>query len=219
MAERNTFTPEAELITNPDELARREAENGLKQAARAVEIVRSYIKDKDRPFRLRQSMLLELHKVALDGIHPLSGTYRNTPAEIRGSRHQPTHEGLVADAVTDMCDYVNAHWDTSSALHLAAYVMWRLNWIHPFADGNGRTSRALSYVVLSIKLDSILPGSPTIPDLIDANKDPYYKGLEKADSVWKDSEVVDVSDLEDLLGGLLAKQLLAATDEAQAPSE
>lgn len=40
--------------------------------------------------------------------------------------------------------------------HLGAYVLWKLNWIHPFADGNGRTARAVAYVVMSIKLDSLL---------------------------------------------------------------
>jgi hypothetical protein len=34
----------------------------------------------------------------------------------------------------------------ATAIHLAAYLMWRLNWIHPFADGNGRTARMTSYV-------------------------------------------------------------------------
>ncbi|HET9282483.1 MAG TPA: Fic family protein [Candidatus Angelobacter sp.] len=51
-----------------------------------------------------------------------------------------------------------------SAIHLAAYVIWRLNWIHPFADGNGRTSRALSYLVLCTRLGERLPGTVTIPD-------------------------------------------------------
>jgi Fic family protein len=76
-----------------------------------------------------------------------------------------------------MCDYVNQNWGRS-ALHLAAYVLWRINWIHPFADGNGRTARAVSYILLSIKLDSLLPGTKTIPDQIAADKKPYYAALE-----------------------------------------
>ena len=30
----------------------------------------------------------------------------------------------------------NDNWDDSTPVHLASYVMWRLNWIHPFTDGN-----------------------------------------------------------------------------------
>jgi Fic family protein len=69
----------------------------------------------------------------------------------------------------------------STPIHLAAYLMWRLNWIHPFADGNGRTSRIISYVVLSIRAGAILPGTPTIPDQIVDNRKPYFDALDAAD--------------------------------------
>ncbi len=88
-----------------------------------------------------------------------------------------------------------------------------MNWVHPFADGNGRTARAVSYVVLSIKLDSLLPGTPTIPEQIAVNKAPYYEALEQADKAWE-SGVVDVSALEQLIGSMLAQQLINAAKEA-----
>ena len=81
----------------------------------------------------------------------------------------------MADEVQTMCEYVNENWTGKSAAHLAAYVLWKMNWIHPFADGNGRTARAVSYVVLSIKLDGLLPGTPTIPEQIATDKRPYYE--------------------------------------------
>jgi Fic family protein len=80
--------------------------------------------------------------------------------------------------VEDLCDYVNGQWTTRTALHLAAYVMWRLNWIHPFTDGNGRTSRAASYLVLCLRLGYLLPGRRTIPDQIAEDRTRYYKALE-----------------------------------------
>ena len=111
-----------------------------------------------------------------------------------------------------MCEYINENWN-KSAVHLAAYVLWKMNWIHPFADGNGRTARAVSYVVMSIKLDSLLPGTPTIPEQIAADKDPYYKALEHADKAWAGNKI-DVSALETLLSDMLARQLLNAAKEA-----
>jgi Fic family protein len=84
--------------------------------------------------------------------------------------------------------------------------MWRLNWIHPFADGNGRTSRIISYVVLSIRAGAILPGTPTIPDQIVDNRNPYFDALDAADSAYRDGKI-DVSKMEGLLAALLAKQL------------
>jgi Fic family protein len=84
--------------------------------------------------------------------------------------------------------------------------MWRLNWIHPFADGNGRTSRIVSYVVLSIRAGALLPGTPTIPDQIVDNRKPYFDALDAADSAYQDGRI-DVSKMEELLGALLANQL------------
>lgn len=214
MNDRHSHAEDAQLLSDPDEIARREAENGLRQFTLALEIIRSFVKDKDRPFKLRAGPILQLHKEALNGLHRLAGTYRNTPVTIGGSRHQPPHESLVADEVQLMCEYVNDNWATKNAAHLAAYVLWKMNWVHPFADGNGRTARAVSYVVLSIKLDGLLPGTPTIPEQIAADKNPYYKGLEAADNRWTATGQVDVSALESMLNTMLAAQLLSATKEA-----
>jgi hypothetical protein len=71
----------------------------------------------------------------------------------------------------------------------------------------------VSYVILSIKLDSLLPGTPTIPEQIASNKDPYYKALEEADKAWAQKKI-DVTALEGLLGDMLAQQLLNAAKEA-----
>jgi Fic family protein len=90
-----------------------------------------------------------------------------------------------------------------------------MNWIHPFADGNGRTARAISYVVLNIKLNSILPGAPTIPEQIAADKGPYYDELEKADEAWKRGDL-RIASMEAMLERMLANQLLNATKEAGA---
>jgi Fic family protein len=183
--DRHTAAEQLELITDPDEKNRRETENGVRQYAVALEIIRTHVRDAERPFRLRSSLILRLHKEVLDGIHVLAGTFRNTPVKIIGSGHEPVEIFMVPEEVEHLCEYVNDNWSTESALHLAAYVLWRLNWVHPFADGNGRTARTVSYVVLSVKLDSILPGVPTIPDQIASDKTPYYRALEAADSAWK----------------------------------
>jgi hypothetical protein len=121
---------------------------------------------------------------------------------------------MVPELVEDMCDYVNDHWSEATPVHLAAYIMWRLNWIHPFSDGNGRTSRMLSYIVLCAKLDSVLPGHPTIPEQIVSNRDPYFAALDAADAALKERDVIDVSKMEELLSGMLAEQLKNAYEMA-----
>lgn len=120
--------------------------------------------------------------------------------------------------IEEMCDYVNDKWDKKSPLHLASYVMWRLNWIHPFTDGNGRTSRALSYLVLCLKLGYLLPGKRTIPDQISENKTPYYKALEAADEAFAANRI-DLSMLKHLIGSMLAEQLVAIHQESSQGDE
>jgi Fic family protein len=211
--DRHSVAETASLLQDPDEIARREAENGIRQFDLALEIIRSYVKDRDRPFKLRASTILQLHQAALDGLHPLAGTWRNTTVKIGGSAHQPPEAFFVSDEVQSLCEYVNDNWSGASAVHLAAYILWKLNWIHPFADGNGRTARAVMYVVLSIKLDSLLPGAPTIPEQIAGNKKPYYDALEIADQQLVSGKI-DVSMLEEMLDGMLSTQLLSAAKEA-----
>jgi len=211
--DRHSKADPVELIADPDEKARREAENGVRQFKAALEAIRSHILQPEKPFRLTQALILELHQKALAGIHPLAGTYRNSQVTIGKSSHRPPRHVEVPDHVAEMCEYVNRNWAERNAVHLAAYVLWRMNWIHPFADGNGRTARAVSYVVLSTKLNSLLPGTPTIPDQIAANKEPYYKALEESDASWK-SGILALSGMEAMLEGMLAKQLLSATQEA-----
>jgi Fic family protein len=211
--DRHSRAETVELITDPEQKARREAENGVRQFKAALELVRAYILHPEKRFRLTQAVILSLHKEALAGIHMLAGTYRNSPVFIGKSNHVPPHSIEVPDLIMEMCDYVNGNWDERNAIHLAAYVLWRMNWIHPFVDGNGRTARIVSYVVLSIKLNSILPGSPTIPDQIAADKQPYYNALEMADELWKQG-ILSLATMENMLETMLANQLLRATEEA-----
>ena len=210
--DRHSVAETALLLRDPDEIALREAENGIRQFDLALEIIRFFVKDHEKKFRLRSSTILQLHQAALEGLHPLAGTWRNTTVKIGGSGHKPPEAAFVSEEIEHLCDYVNENW-SFNAVHLAAYVLWKLNWIHPFADGNGRTTRAIAYVVLSIKLDSMLPGAPTIPEQIAGNKKPYYDALEAADKQLANGKV-DVSDLEKMLDAMLSTQLLSAAREA-----
>lgn len=90
--------------------------------------------------------------------------------------------------------------------HRAAYVLWRLNWIHPFEDGNGGTSRAAAYIVLSVAIGQELPGRVTLVERLVRNKRRYYRALEAADEAWAE-ERLDVSAMAALLRELLEAQI------------
>ena len=203
--DRHSEALEAELITDPDQKAHQEAKNGIRQFDLAIEQIEYYLQP-DRRFKLRPSAVISLNRMALEGLNAFAGTYRPGAVEIKGSKHTPPGAHLVPELVEEMCDYVNTHWDRS-AIHLAAYILWRLNWIHPFTDGNGRTTRATSFVVLCIRLGYRVPGTNTIPDQISRDKKPYYEALELADRAYDAEKKIDVGAMETLVSSLLAKQL------------
>jgi Fic family protein len=203
---RDSRALEPQLITDPLARAETEARNVLRQYDLGIAAIQTAL-DR-RAFKLRPSLILSLHREALAGISLFAGNFRPAGVEIQGSKHEPVGAHLVPELVENMCEYVNEHWEQSTPIHLGAYVMWRLNWIHPFADGNGRTSRICSYVVLSIRAGAILPGTPTIPDQIVGNRKPYFEALDAADVAWAQDRL-DVSKMEYLLAALLARQLTA----------
>src|SRR6266576_2269290 len=192
---RDSRALEPELIIDPQAKAIAEARNGFRQYDAAIGTIHGALERGS--FKLRPSLILGLQREALAGISSYAGNYRPGGVAIEGSKHEPVGAHLVPELVEDMCDYINDHWNESTPIHLAAYVMWRLNWIHPFADGNGRTSRIVSYVVLSIRAGFVLPGTPTIPDQIVENRVPYFEALDAADSAWRNG-VVDLSKMEEL---------------------
>lgn len=205
--ERHSRALEAEIITDPVEKARKEAANGLRQIDAVNEMIESWLQP-ERPFKLRPSHLLHLHRFALQGLSSYAGNFRPAGIEIGGSKHQPVQAYLVPEKVEELCDYVNDNWELKSPMHLAAYVLWRLNWIHPFTDGNGRTARAVSYLVLCVGIGIRLPGINTIPEQISVNKQPYYAALEAAD-VASGAGTLDLTEMEELLSALLAEQLVS----------
>lgn len=201
---RDSRALEPELIKDPIAKAEAESRNVLRQYDAGIQAIQTALERGS--FKLRPSLVLALHREALAGISMFAGNYRPAGVEIEGSRHEPPGAHLVPEHVEDMCEYINENWNAATPLHLGAYIMWRLNWIHPFADGNGRTSRILSYVVLSIRAGAILPGTPTIPDQIVENRDPYFDALDAADDAWRQGHI-KLSRMEEFLGTLLARQL------------
>lgn len=161
-----------------------------------VRIVGRALESGDR-FNLDPSVIRNLNQLATEGATDCPGVCRSCEVEIDGSTHTPPRWQRVTSLVDEMCRYVNENWD-ETALHLAAYLLWRVNWIHPFVNGNGRTARAISYAVLCIRIGFQLPGTMTIPEQIANNKTPYYHGLDAADAAYCEDRI-DVTVLEDMI--------------------
>lgn len=189
------------------------AANGVRQFREVVRLVERAAGN----LALSPDLICRLHRLAVEGIEPGAGRYRTIPVAIRGSKHKPPGSGTVAGLVEDMCRRANeeADWEP---VETAAYLLWRLNWIHPFADGNGRTSRAVAYLALCVRLGVVLPGRITIPELIVADRGRYQRALEDADAAWSEG-VLDIGLMRELLEELLVLQLGSRDSAPDAPEE
>ena len=89
---------------------------------------------------------------------------------------------------------------------LPAYALWRLNWIHPFVEGNGRTARAACYYLMCLRQGKILGGRKIVPERITESRDRYVAALRTADIAWENGDY-DLSPMARYLGELLIGQL------------
>ena len=160
--------------------------------------------------RLTATFIRSLNHIATAGLTDTPGQYRTEPARINNSSHTPTETENIADEVGEFCVFIKENWDMYTALELAAYALWRIVWIHPFSDGNGRTADAVGYFILCRKLESWLPGKEIIPKYWHANRDDrYYDALKSADARGINSPE-SVTDLTDLMSRALLNQLKSA---------
>ena len=120
--------------------------------------------------------LLLLHSLILKGIDAkYAGIYRDVQVMISGSKHLPPQPYLIKKQMEDLFFWYQAHKNDLHPVVLAAELSERVVTIHPFLDGNGRTSRLImnlillknGYVIANIKGDA-------------ENRMKYYQSLENA---------------------------------------
>ncbi|MFY9656648.1 MAG: Fic family protein [Methylocystis sp.] len=159
---------------------------------------------KKGPTAFDKYMLWALNHVAVANISQFGGRFRNEPIYV--GDHKPPHFNEVNDWMDRFISTVQENWYVWSETELAAYGLWRLNWIHPFIEGNGRTARAVCYYLLCARSGKLLPGRKIVPERIRENREGYEEALKHADRAW-DAGHLDFTKMEDYLAGLLSAQL------------
>lgn len=136
-----------------------------------------------KPF-LSNYIIKALNFHAINCLHTNAGEFR--PCEVTVGSHVPPPFYLVQALMDDFVNTVNRFWDGTDPIPLAAYVLWRLNHIHPFINGNGRSARASCYYVLCLKLGKLLPGTKMLPELLVRDHAEYELALRAADQGDRD---------------------------------
>ena len=124
---------------------------------------------------ITERTILQIHALILRGIdRQNAGRYRTVPVLISGSRHVPPQPYLIEKQMEDfLLRFREMENEGIHPVDIAAYLHDELVRIHPFIDGNGRTSRLLmnlyllrhGYVMVLLKGDA-------------ESKLAYYKALE-----------------------------------------
>lgn len=153
---------------------------------------------------LSQQVIRALNFHAIACLHTYAGEYR--PCEVEVGSHRPPAFFRVQALMDDFTNTINRHWDTTDAVVLATYVLWRLNFIHPFENGNGRTARAACYFVLCLKSGGWLDGTPILPALLKQNRVELVSALAAVDAAYRSGQL-DLMPLHQLVSRLLSQQL------------
>lgn len=159
----------------------------------------------DRPF-LSQTVIKAINYHAIACLHTDAGEYR--PCSVQVGDYRPPEHDRVDALMDDFVNVVNRRWEKADPVLLATYVLWRLNHIHPFINGNGRTARAACYFVLCVKVEGWLGGNVILPELLRRERREYVKALKQVDeTASRDAGEIDLAPLQDLVSRLLKEQI------------
>ena len=93
---------------------------------------------------IRHEDLFELHRILADEVmdQGTAGTYRTIA--VRVGHHFPPAAADVSGLMFELLEWWNKDSTVLSPVLSSAILHYRFEYIHPFADGNGRTGRALA---------------------------------------------------------------------------
>ncbi|MFW8564640.1 Fic family protein [Orrella sp. 11846] len=115
-----------------------------------------------------------LHQLVLKNIDAQNaGQYRQVNVLISGAEHRPPEAFQVADHMHTFIHWCNTQAQSLHPVERAARVHGEFVKIHPFVDGNGRTSRLL------MNLELMKAGFPASVITVEQRL-PYYEALDKA---------------------------------------
>lgn len=124
--------------------------------------------------RLSEYSIKQIHSLILKNIDDENkGKYRKTNVIISGAEHKPPQSFEVQSKMQEFIKKYNENITKLHPIELASFVHIEFVKIHPFLDGNGRTSRLL------MNLELIKAGFPPVVIELEDRLE-YYKALDIA---------------------------------------
>lgn len=180
-----------------------EAQRAKRTGEQAVDAVREILQLEDATeyierianvgrLEISHALVRELHQLSVEGLeregdaHP--GRYRLSEVGISGAVHVPPAPSSIQADMDQLIEFANRDVQPQYQLLQVALVHHRFVWIHPFANGNGRVSRLLTYAMLIKRgytsSSTARPLNPTA--VFGADRQAYYDHLAQADSLTEE---------------------------------
>lgn len=119
--------------------------------AEAIGIIRAeeYILDLDVDDPITATVVLSIHKESFGHLYEWAGKWRDR--DIQAGQHIPPNYVQVPNLMYQFLDDLNYRVDNinniSALVKVLAYAHHRLVYIHPFLNGNGRSSRLITDLI------------------------------------------------------------------------
>ena len=133
----------------------------------AFDFVSQLVKDKEP---LSESVIKQIHFLVLGRDIQNRGVYRNVPVYISGAKTQTAESVLIPEKIQELLEWYHADTQDDFLTKIALFHL-RLESIHPFIDGNGRTGRLL------VNLELMKLGYPPI-DIKFTDRNAYYNAFD-----------------------------------------
>lgn len=134
--------------------------------------------------------LLKAHKIMMSGLVKEAGMFRSKGIGVYAG-DQLIHAGTPANYVPDLIAQL-FQWLQQSKLHplvKSCIFHYEIEFIHPFADGNGRTGRLWHTLILA-KWKEFFLWIP-IESIIKERQDGYYKALNDSNTAGESTKFVE----------------------------
>jgi Fic family protein len=142
------------------------------------------IVSKDEP--LTEWQIKNIHALVLKGINDAyAGTYREQQVIVAGAKHIPPEPFLLKEKMEGLIKWYNTDGKNLHPIERAALLHIIFVGIHPFIDGNGRTSRLL------LNLELMKNGFPPIV-IRTENRIQYYNALDKAHTTQDNKDFIEL---------------------------
>ena len=175
----------------------------LKEIQEVRNAIKTYeLYPKLNPFSIQD--LLLAHRTMMAGLVDEAGMFRSGGVGVFDG-NKPIHIAPPADKVKGLMNELFG-WLENAEDHLlirSCVFHYEFEFIHPFADGNGRTGRLWQSLILG-KLNPIFEHLP-VENMVYANKQEYYNAINRSSDLGDSGPFIDFM-LGEILNALVGHQ-------------